>query len=335
MRAASIWTTSAFDVFRAAGSARLARFAGPLVMGLFFFGCGDDSADATLAAADVAEDGGASGPGNSSGMDASAARGDAAEDGSSAQPLPEHEFVAVDGLAVVEFEEFHQQTFGDGGRGPDWHQWFVFDADNAPSLSCTTNVACDVADPPDCNEHPDCDDDDWSLTDVSGGYVEALPNRRRTDHENNTGFCVRNVNRSGALDTPTLTYRVNFTTAGRYYVWVRCQAKGPADNGIHVGLDGMWPVNELVDESNMRLQLPGGVQWSQDRRGGSQHTGVSATDEVSRRDANVWLEIDTPGVHTVQFGMREDGVACDKFVLATDPDYEPEGLGPSATRATR
>ncbi|MEL6349737.1 MAG: hypothetical protein AAFV53_41920, partial [Myxococcota bacterium] len=58
----------------------------------------------------------------------------------------------------------------------------------------------------------------------------------------------------------------------------------------------------------------------------------SAGNGVSRRDANVWLEVETPGVHLIQFGMREDGVACDKFVLVSDPDYEPSGHGPDATR---
>jgi len=238
----------------------------------------------------------------------------------------DYEFEEVDGLAVVEFEEFYEEIADPMGEA--YHQWFVFMPDDVPKVTCPTNIACDEEAPPNCNEHSDCDDDSWDFEDVSDGYVESLPNRRRTDDEANTGFCVRN----NPEDAPALRYRVNVTNTGRYYVWVRCQGRGPADNGIHVGIDGAWPDNDLIDPSGMRIQLPNGVQWTQNRRGGSQHTGVSAGDGVSRRDANIWLEIDKPGVHTVQFGMREDGVACDKFLLASDPDYEPEGFGPDATR---
>jgi len=83
-----------------------------------------------------------------------------------------------------------------------------------------------------------------------------------------------------------------FDSTGPTWLWARARGQGPAANGLHVGLDGEWPRNELVDPSTMRLQFPNGWRWTQNRRGGSQHTGVSATDDVSRRDANVWLEID-------------------------------------------
>ncbi|MEL6348775.1 MAG: hypothetical protein AAFV53_37065, partial [Myxococcota bacterium] len=223
----------------------------------------------------------------------------------------DYEFEELDGIAVVEFEEFYESVTDP--KGEDYHTWYVFNPDDEPTVSCTTNVACNEVAPPNCNEYANCDDDSWDFENVSGGYVESLPNRRRNDDERKTGFCVRN----DPNDTPVLRYRVNFTNADRYYVWVRCQARGPADNGIHVGIDGTWPENELIDQSGMRLQLPNGEKWTQNRRGNSQHTGVSAGNGVSRRDANVWLEVETPGVHLIQFGMREDGVACDKFVLVS------------------
>ncbi|MEM6996290.1 MAG: hypothetical protein AAF721_37630, partial [Myxococcota bacterium] len=132
-------------------------------------------------------------------------------------------------------------------------------------------------------------------------------------------------------NSATLTYRVLFHQTGRYYVWGRARGQGPAANGIHVGIDGTWPENDLIDPSSMRMQFPNGWVWTQNRRGGAQHTGVSGNDEVSDRDANIWLQIDEPGVHTIQWGMREDGLEFDKFVMVLDDTFVPEDDGPPET----
>ena len=125
--------------------------------------------------------------------------------------------------------------------------------------------------------------------------------------------------------------RVHFEQPGRYYVWGHARGLGPAANGIHLGLDGAWPENDLIDPSSMRMQFGNGWAWTQNRRGGAQHTGVGGTDEVSQRDANMWLQIDTPGVHTITWAMREDGLEFDKFILALDPEFTPRGDGPPET----
>ncbi len=127
---------------------------------------------------------------------------------------------------------------------------------------------------------------------------------------------------------PTWKYEVTFTRAGRYYVWAHARGQGPAANGLHCGFDGTWPSNDLIDPSTMRMQFPNGWRWNQNRRGGTNHTGVPAGGGVSLRDANILLEITEPGVHTIEFSMRADGLELDKFVLALDPDFVPEGDGP-------
>ena len=43
------------------------------------------------------------------------------------------------------------------------------------------------------------------------------------------------------------------------------------------------------------------------------------------------IEVTTPGEHTVNFSAREDGFEFDKFVLSTDPDFEPTDAGPGET----
>ena len=243
-----------------------------------------------------------------------------------AGPPIEAEFREVDGLVVFEAENFFSQV------RDEWTRWVAFeDGAPDPEVTCRTEVSCGGGNAPDCNEYPTCDGDDIDPADASGGiYLEALPDRRRTDHEPGTGGAIGVVN--DPTRAPTLVYRVYFETPGRYYVWVHARGQGPAANGLHVGLDGEWPRNDLIDPSSMRLQFRNGWRWAQTRRGARQHTGVRGTDEVSERDANVWLQIDTPGVHTIELGMREDGLELDKVLLTTDPALEPRGLDQPETR---
>ncbi|MEM1414601.1 MAG: hypothetical protein AAGH15_06865 [Myxococcota bacterium] len=239
---------------------------------------------------------------------------------------PLAEFEERDGLVVFEAEHFFAQI------RDEWTRWYRFEAGAPdPEVTCRTEVSCGGGGAPDCNEYASCDGDAIDPADASQGiYLEALPDRRRTDDDPGTAGAIGVVNDPDRA--PTLIYRVHFTTTGRYYVWVHARGQGPAANGLHVGLDGEWPRNELVDPSSMRLQFRNGWRWTQTRRGGRQHTGVSATDEVSLRDANVWVEIATPGVHTLELGMREDGLEIDKVLLTTDPELEPEGLDQPETR---
>ncbi|MEM7156954.1 MAG: hypothetical protein AAF799_29150 [Myxococcota bacterium] len=248
------------------------------------------------------------------------------ETGSTGGPMVDWEFEEVDGLVSVEAEHYYVELNNEFTQA----YWYTFrDGVDDPEVTCVTDTPCTNDNRPECNQYPTCDGDDIDPAEAAGGaYVEPLPDRRRTDHEQNTGNLGVVNNQSQA---PRLEYRVNFTQTGRYYVWARARGQGPAANGIHVGLDGEWPENDLIDPSSMRMQFPGGWGWTQNRRGGSQHTGVSAANGVSRRDANIWLQIDTPGVHTIAFGMREDGLEFDKFIMVLDPEFEPEGDGPPET----
>ncbi|MEO1270385.1 MAG: hypothetical protein AAFX99_20050 [Myxococcota bacterium] len=247
------------------------------------------------------------------------------------EDLPPEELVfrEIDGLVVFEAEHYAEQIRN------EWTNWYEVSVENPePDVTCRTNVSC-RGNAPDCNQYDECDHDDIDPADASGGtYLEALPDRRRDDSEPGTGGQIGVVNDPDRA--PTLIYNITITTPGRYYVWVHARGRGPAANGLHVGLDGTWPRNDLIDPSTMRLQFRNGWRWTQTRRGGQQHTGVSGTDEISERDANVWLQIDEPGPHTIELGMREDGLEIDKVVLARDPDYEPTNtddmIGPPETR---
>lgn len=150
---------------------------------------------------------------------------------------------------------------------------------------------------------------------ASGGeYLEGLPDTRVTHDDP----LVNGESFFGTPGTgPTLTYRVRFTTPGRYFVWARAVTTGTEDNGVHVGLDDEWP------SSGARMQwcgARGSWLWSSAQRdSGGSACGVPRT---------LTLDVPSAGEHLVRFSMREDGFELDKIVLALDEGFAPEGEGP-------
>lgn len=157
------------------------------------------------------------------------------------------------------------------------------------------------------------DDDGLHLYGASkNAYIELLPDTRVShDDELKRGENFSDI--PGVM--AVLHYKVNFKNTGRYYVWARALSTGGEDNGIHVGLDGKWP------ESGQRIQWCVGKNkwtWSSKQRTKEVHCGVPYA---------IYLTIDEPGIHEVQFSMREDGFELDKFILTKDKYYSPVGKG--------
>lgn len=149
---------------------------------------------------------------------------------------------------------------------------------------------------------------------ASGGvYLECLPDTRH-NHSHRLIRGENFTNEPGEL--AVLSYRVYFNTPGRYYVWVRAYSTGSEDNGIHVGIDGMWP------ESGQRMQWCAGKhgwRWESKQRTAANHCGEAY---------KIYLDVPTAGEHTVHFSMREDGFEFDKFILTQNRDFErPGGIG--------
>ncbi len=126
--------------------------------------------------------------------------------------------------------------------------------------------------------------------------LQATPN---TGVVRNTGY---------GASSPRLQYRVEFVKTGTHYVWVRGIGATPADDSVHVGLDGV----ELASADRI-AGFGGAWTWSRDTM-----DGVVAT-----------VHVGTIGVHVVDVWMREDGFIVDKLVLATDPGFAPAALGPA------
>lgn len=141
-------------------------------------------------------------------------------------------------------------------------------------------------------------------------FLRLLPDTRKTHDDR----LIRGENFApdpGKM--AVLSYRVHFPKAGRYYVWVRAFSTGTEDNGLHVGIDGAWP------EHGQRMQWCEGKhawRWECAQRIEEKHCPVPM---------EIYLDVDKPGMHTVQFSMREDGFAFDQFLLTRDIAYRPRG----------
>ncbi len=147
----------------------------------------------------------------------------------------------------------------------------------------------------------------------SGGYLEILPDTRVTHGDP----LIAGENFSNVAGQLTIVnYKVKFTSAGRYFVWVRAHSTGTEDNGVHVGLNGTWPA------SGNRMQWCSGKNqwtWESKQRTAANHCG---------EERRIYLDIPSAGVHTISFSLREDGFEMDKFVLSKTYT-KPTGNGPA------
>jgi YD repeat-containing protein len=105
--------------------------------------------------------------------------------------------------------------------------------------------------------------------------------------------------------SPRVDYRVNFTTAGTYTLWLRGYPTNAAGDSAYVGLDGA-----LTEVTGF---APNQWRWA----------------NVSLSNSPVTLPISTTGLYTVSLWMREDGLRIDRLLLTTDTTFIPTGFGPA------
>jgi hypothetical protein len=199
-------------------------------------------------------------------------------------------FEEVDGLVAVEAEFFYKQT------NTGLRKWY---------LTCSGEF-------PQAGEDPD---DPHVAGASNNAYLEILPDTRTT-HDDKLIAGENFSAEPGKL--AVLHYKVLFHTPGKYYVWARAYSTGTEDNGLHAGVDGRWP------GSGQRLQWCEGKhswRWESKQRTQEVHCGEPYL---------IFMEIGEPGLHDIQFSMREDGFEFDKFVLTLDRAFTPgDGAGPA------
>ena len=199
-------------------------------------------------------------------------------------------FAEKDGVVSVEAEHFFQQTANEK------RAFYLVTPETTPDVKP--------------------DGDPSHIAGASGGaYIEILPDTRRTHGDK----LIRGTNFSpNAGEMVIVSYKVNIANTGRYYVWVRAFSTGSEDNGLHVGIDGTWP------DSGQRMQWCEGKKtwrWESKQRTEKQHCGEAY---------KIFLDIDTPGEHTIHFSMREDGFEFDKWLMTNDRQFaRPDDAGPT------
>ena len=139
--------------------------------------------------------------------------------------------------------------------------------------------------------------DEWTETTAVEGFsgssaMEAGPNDGST---------------SGQIGGAEMTYDVEFSTLGVYYVWARVYAPSSSDNSLHMGDNG----NSTAIKMNTNTY--GEWVW----------TNVDTKGNV------LDVDITAGGVQPINVWMREDGLVIDKIVLTQDAGFTPEGMGPA------
>jgi hypothetical protein len=148
-----------------------------------------------------------------------------------------------------------------------------------------------------------------------GAYVDAVPNTGAFGGDTPNLF----------TNASQLQYCINVPTAGRYYLWARgSSANDGGNNSFHFGIDGVSPdefsrrVGNAVANWGTDPINTNAFGWVRDANG----TGVVSLARI---------DIATPGIHTFNVWMREDGMKLDTFVLTTNSAFflNPTDAGPS------
>jgi poly(beta-D-mannuronate) lyase len=114
---------------------------------------------------------------------------------------------------------------------------------------------------------------------------------------------------SNTTDSPRAACQVNFTQTGVYYLWVRLTGPSSSSDSVHAGY-----------KSVMLTTSTGGGLTS-----GSAPGYVWDNTEGANR---ITFNVTSPGIHSVDLWMREDGIIVDKLIATQDSAYIPGGAGP-------
>ncbi|MEM9280994.1 MAG: DUF6531 domain-containing protein [Verrucomicrobiota bacterium] len=142
------------------------------------------------------------------------------------------------------------------------------------------------------------DSDAWEAVEVDGasgsGAMQVL---------SDDGTIVSSASIATAAE---LNYHVNFAQAGTYQIWVRGKGADASGDSVHIGLDDSVVAAELGSLPTADLG------WVNTLSGG----GVAQ------------LTISSPGIHTINLWMHEDGAIVDKIVLTKEVSASFSDTGP-------
>lgn len=141
--------------------------------------------------------------------------------------------------------------------------------------------------------------------------ISGVSGRRAMEAVEDTGVMI---NTDYAANSPGLMFNAHFVKTGTHYIWVRMFGPDSKGDSVHVGLDG-----RSISTAD-RIGMVPTQQWK----------WTKAT--MDGRDAT--FNVGSPGNHTVNLWMREDGVIIDKVVITSRASYRPSGSGPAQSHQT-
>ncbi|RLP54793.1 MAG: hypothetical protein D6160_08220 [Ketobacter sp.] len=109
-------------------------------------------------------------------------------------------------------------------------------------------------------------------------------------------------------DHARVDYNINFTQTGTYHLWMRGYAPDGASDTLYVGLNGTPLSTAFFRFLPYKTWI-----WTDLKQGGSFFS----------------IDINSPGVHTLNLWMRETGTIVDRIVLSKDSAVTPSGDGPA------
>ena len=137
------------------------------------------------------------------------------------------------------------------------------------------------------------------------------------------GVAMVNPNGAGGSESATkLEYDLDFTQTGTHILWYRASAASGSDDSAWLHFDGERPAERA--EGNQASMSGFSSQddfiWVSDPQDGA---------------APMTFDVASPGRHTIGVARREDGAYFDKFVVTTDPGFDPNDFGPFGPPETR
>ena len=148
----------------------------------------------------------------------------------------------------------------------------------------------------------------WELVTAPPGFTGTLSGGQAMQSTPTTPAGGAGFNTGYVENSPRLDYNVYFFKTGVHYVWVLAWGLDGNSDSLHSGLDGQ----EIA---------------TADRIGGI-NTNHRWTNTAYQDPERIMFEVDTPGLHTVNIWMREDGSVVDKILVTSNPNYTPTGDGP-------
>ena len=128
-----------------------------------------------------------------------------------------------------------------------------------------------------------------------GGAVVVRPDR---------GLRIRNGFRR---ESPSLEYKIMLPERGTYYVWLRSWARDNNSNSVHMGING----NEVSTLQGIEVDEYNEWTW---------------TRELISERGHARFSVRSPGIHTLNLWMREDGTYVDQILITRDRNLRPRDV---------